>query len=459
VIFRVDIGLERQALAKLAARAWAWLRAGGAFYVVLVAMLLVPQALGSRWAPSAIGWARVYSGDEPHYLLQIKSLVRDHDLDVSNNYAWAGAGADDAGWGFRGEQLERHTAAQLDGRTVTWNDFFDKERWRRRKDGTWPEPPRRPGVGEPPAFRYSIHPDGIVALFSPIWLLVGDSPLLEPAVIFMSGVITLVGMFFFRMLIARFTSDDMAIKLTLLATFLGTPLWHYGRSVFTEPYMACFAIAAYALAYQPRRSWLAGVPIAAGLLMKPVFLLIPLPLLVLFAVRRRYKDIALAACPVVLMFAYMLGMNTLRFGGPFALSLPNLFAWDFSHIGDLAFDWLHGLVPFAPVLILAAMGWVTLVRRGGGEAWALAGGAALYYLLFSCWTTWHGGYCFGPRYLLPIIPLLMVGFVHVPELVRARGPWVIGGAVAIGLLSVQINALGAIPYWRYWYLHPLGTLF
>jgi hypothetical protein len=460
VIIRIDVRSSKQALSGFLQHVWGQARSGRAtFYLVLGALLLLPHIFGSRWAPSKVGFARVYSGDEPHYLIQIKSLVRDHDLDISNNYEWAGVGADDAGKGFRGEQLERHTAAQANGRTVIWSDYFSKDRWKKKADGSWPPAPLHEGRTDPPTFRYSIHPEGIALLLLPIWLAVGDSPLLEPVAILFSGIITLLGLFFFRSLASRFTSDALSIKLALVATFLGTPLWHYGRTLFTEPYMASFAVAAYALAYRPRRPWLAGFPIAAGLLMKPVFVLIPLPLVVLFLLRRRYKDTALAAAPVLAVLTYMAVMNTIRFGGPLSLSLPNLFEWNFAHAGDLAFDWLHGLLPFAPVVALALIGWFRLLREGSGEAWAIACGAGLYYLLFSCWTTWHGGYCFGPRYLVPIIPLIMVGVVKVPEMVRGRGFWVGAAALAVTVLSIQINALGAVPYWRYWYQHPLATLF
>jgi hypothetical protein len=143
-----------------------------AFGLVLTALLLLPQTLAPPNSATVFGLARVYSGDEPHYLVQLSSAARDHDLDVSNNYAWALSGADDAGDRFRGHPLDRHMAAGVRGRTVIWNDYFNAREWKPSKDG-WPTPPR---INEkrPPRFRYSTHPDGLVVLLAPVWLLLSN---------------------------------------------------------------------------------------------------------------------------------------------------------------------------------------------------------------------------------------------------------------------------------------------
>ena len=100
-----------------------------AFYAVLSLLLLLPHVFSTRWSEQNVGLARVYSGDEPHYLVQINSLARDRDFDISNNYDWALAGADDAGRPFRNWPLERHMAAQTNKGLVLWQDSYDVEQW------------------------------------------------------------------------------------------------------------------------------------------------------------------------------------------------------------------------------------------------------------------------------------------------------------------------------------------
>ena len=88
----------------------------------------------------------------------------------------------------------------------------------------------------------------------------------------------------------------------------------------------------------------------------------------------------------------------------------------------------------------------------------MVAGVVLYFLLISCWVPWHGGYCFGPRYLVPLLPLIMIGLLRAKE-VLGSSVWSNGAAAVLLVLSIQINALGALPYWRFWGEHPLATLF
>lgn len=56
--------------------------------------LMVLLASTSFEGGKGLGWRapRVYSGDEPHYLLTVNSLLFDHDLELQNNYrsVWEG---------------------------------------------------------------------------------------------------------------------------------------------------------------------------------------------------------------------------------------------------------------------------------------------------------------------------------------------------------------------------------
>jgi hypothetical protein len=426
-------------------------------YALLVFLLLLPQAFSYRGAQSPLGLARVHSGDEPHYLVQVSSLVRDGDLDISNNYEWAAAGEDDAGLIFRGQPLQRHMSALTKGGFVTWSEYYRTEGWKPGA-GRRTQPPRIHGKGTPPKFRYSWHPEGIALLLAPVWAVAGSTTLLEPAVVFGSALATLVAVWAFYLLAGFFTKDRLVLSLALFATFLGTPLWHYSRAVFTEPYLACFAVSAYAIAYRSKYPWLAGIPIGLGVLMKVFFVILAVPLVVLFLYRRRFRDILLASIFVAGAGGYFAFTNATRWGSPFAQPIPTLFDWTFPHFFDILLDGQHGLLPFAPIAALALVGWVLLLKERTGEAWAIAVGALLYYLVLSSWEIWGGGFCYGPRYLVPLIPLLMIGLVRMRALLKER-VWANALAITVAVISVQINALGALPYWRYWSVHPFEALF
>src|ERR1043166_6851047 len=69
----------------------------------------------------------VYSGDEPHYLLMVNSLLQDHDLILGPDYARVAHGGAEAGMRFRGVDLDHHTVL-IDPRTgahALWQHTFD----------------------------------------------------------------------------------------------------------------------------------------------------------------------------------------------------------------------------------------------------------------------------------------------------------------------------------------------
>ncbi|MBI4585164.1 MAG: hypothetical protein HY717_14220 [Planctomycetes bacterium] len=99
-----------------------------------------------------------------------------------------------------------------------------------------------------------------------------------------------------------------------------------------------------------------------------------------------------------------------------------------------------GLLLLSPLLLLSAWKLPRLSRERPRSA-ALALGMGLGYLVFfSAWQHYEGGWCFGPRFLLPVVPFLLlplVDFPPPPSLWRLALAW---GAVVNGL-AVSVNFL------------------
>ena len=66
----------------------------------------------------------------------------------------------------------------------------------------------------------------------------------------------------------------------------------------------------------------------------------------------------------------------------------------------------RGLFVLSPLLLLAVLGWPALRRRAPAAAWLALGQLTVLALFFAAFDGWHGGWCWGPRYLLPAVPLL-----------------------------------------------------
>jgi hypothetical protein len=95
---------------------------------------------------------------------------------------------------------------------------------------------------------------------------------------------------------------------------------------------------------------------------------------------------------------------------------------------------------FAPPLVLAIPGLWPLGRRRPGLAVLAAAGPAAYLLFFSRYTQWEGGYCVGPRYMLPAMALLCLGL---GPLLEARGAWIkrAAGILLVAGIFVQLTSM------------------
>jgi hypothetical protein len=99
----------------------------------------------------------------------------------------------------------------------------------------------------------------------------------------------------------------------------------------------------------------------------------------------------------------------------------------------LTFSEYRGLFICSPVLLFAFAGAVVMIRRRRflPELAAIAAIVALFFAVNSSFNGWHGGAAFGPRYLLPIVPLMAIPMMFVAD--RARWLWLAAGAVSIAI--------------------------
>lgn len=429
------------------------------FLVLLAIALSLPLALSRAHDVPFLGLPLVTSGDEPHYLVMLHSLVSDHDLDLSNNYDRARQGSIEVGLGRIGAAIDHQVAWYgADGRWRGWDSVYD---YARDAHGQAYPPPRLPEL-KPDAPRefegkpqYSQHPPGLPLLLAPLVYPARGTAWVEHLSIVWSTLATFACALMLRELLRGLSSDRGLVNAVTLLAILGSPTWHYGRMLFSEPWLSLCAVLALTLATRKDAFFLAGLTLALGIQMKPPFALLAGPLFLDRILARDAKRAALFALPVAFSVALVLYENQLFFGGPTRAAQP----WESGNLLTGAAGGLlslqHGLLPFCPALLVALAGFPALFRGHRREAWLVVGMAAPYCLLMWSWYCWWGGYCYGPRLVAPIIPLLFLGALKVFESFSQLSRGLRRLVVATCSLSLVISAMGAIVHLAFWEKHPL----
>jgi len=250
---------------------------------------------------------------------------------------------------------------------------------------------------------------------------------------------------------------------TGLAYAFATSAWAYSRTFLSEPLSGlCLLGAAYCVTLQQagrgaRWLWLAGA-IAGFSLHVHVLNVVFVPCLLAHAwVGRRGGRAGLAG------MLGMLGLGAgllllgqwLRFGDP-------LETGRFGHYSEFVAPW-EGLAAqllapgrsfllYSPAAALGLLGFAALRRRLPAVFGFAVAAILLRWLVISTRSDWFGGWGLGPRHLVPVIPLVMLGFAAALERAGqwrawARGAW--WTALGLGALLSAHLALHSIFEWMY----------
>ena len=258
-----------------------------------------------------------------------------------------------------------------------------------------------------------------------------------------------------------------------IATVLGSPLVFYARADFAQPLSTLLLLGVVALlisALQRRnvRPGLMAGTVALALLARPVdgalialaaFVVICLPIGDWRPLRdgRRLGGEILGGALVGL--AVTLAVNFVRFGSPFVSGYQA--AFDGALLVGLIFELGspgRGLLWYFPVAVLAPIGaWVLWHRGVRHETVALLLPVLIYLPLYAEWP--FNGWSYGPRYLVPLIPLLGLLAGSVVWSHRRHAPVLLFGmlATAGGLANVGHLGVDQLAFWGTYGASDYGT--
>lgn len=252
---------------------------------------------------------------------------------------------------------------------------------------------------------------------------------------------------------------------------LTTPIWVYAKSFMAEPLQAlglllALSASARAAAGDARSAWWAGLGLALAVSVK--LSMVPLALVCLWPLRGARREAWIG--PLAMLALALAGhaiYNQARFGTPFetgygaqatpaAYSTPLLVG-----LYGLLLSSGKGIAWFAPALWLVPIGWQAMRRAGSATvrvAVSVALACTIAVLLYAKFEHWAGDGSFGPRYLVPILPLAFVPVAfalnHAGGRIKAFGMVlaVAGFAVQVGGVAIyfgaQMREAGDYPYTR-----------
>jgi hypothetical protein len=254
-----------------------------------------------------------------------------------------------------------------------------------------------------------------------------------------------------------------ALLLALVFAF-GTFAWAHAKTFFSEPAAGLFLTLAVYAAVRGRRgrddrfALAAGLFLAAGINVRASTGVAVLPVLAYLLWLRagegrgrpwlaRAGRTAVATALGALPLAILLGASQwARFGSPFDLGYPTLPATTPIYQGLLGLIASpgKGLFFYAPVTLLVLFGVGPAWRRYRAETLLIGSIVVLTLLLLARLDYWTGDSAYGPRYLIPVLPLVIALLAPAMERIRLRRAVVVAGVV--GALGPAL--LGVVVYFN-----------
>ena len=334
------------------------------------------------------------ASDEPHYLLIVQSIVFDHDLDLANDYA--------------GQR---------------YYEFY-------------PEPlPDVHGIHVGNAI-YSLRDMGLPVLAVIPYALAGRTGVL--ALICLFGALLAAQLY---LLLRDLAFDRRVALLAVAATVFVHPFLTYTTQIYPDLIAAVMFVTVVRLIRHGTTTAVRNLALASAfvgtlpwLTTRGWFVAIGLGLVIAYSALWPRRDLVrrllAASLPFLALVLLLCYLNWRLFGwfipgaGYFLIRDQQeiLNYAPQSGIPGLLFDRAFGLVPRAPIYLLAFVGIGALWRRRriyGPMLAALVLGWGFYFLYIADLVTWHADGGPSSRYLLAGLPFLVVGVASGIETVRA----------------------------------------
>lgn len=278
---------------------------------------------------------------------------------------------------------------------------------------------------------YSQYGLGLVVIFLPVVVLgkiiaaiggVDQRVLIDFLLSFYNVPFAVLGLWFFRSILLKLGASVSHANAFMLFLAFSTAYWKYSVTDFSEITQAAFLLGAlYSMFGDDRGKWRkASIWCSLLVAMKIVYIVL-LPLLALYAWFEKTDDSTKAKLNKIVDFSICLipmgvllaTANYVRFGSILETGYGTQgSSFSFSYFQRDWFDYLfstqRGIIPFNPVLLASLPTWFAIPKKHRNFFLLIISICICWYGLMCFWKSLQGGYCWGNRLLVPILPLLML---------------------------------------------------
>jgi hypothetical protein len=236
----------------------------------------------------------------------------------------------------------------------------------------------------------------------------------------------------------RYSKSRFIIWIFVLTSLYATFWWNYLRAQTFEIYLTLFVLGLFfhlreilssSVDLNKTGHLIASALYLSALVLSKTFYLLLVPpivaLLVLirwFRSRKLYPDRSLAwfGSLIGLSICVLLVANWYRFDSPFTsgygqFEYPIFTGNIFPAIWGFLVSIQRSMFLYFPVFVFALAGWPIFWKRYPAEAMVVASIAFVMFLAVCSYRNWSGFACYGPRYLLPIAPIVSLPFIFFLE--------------------------------------------
>lgn len=281
---------------------------------------------------------------------------------------------------------------------------------------------------------YSQYGIGILGIFIPlIWvakiissLFIQDESLVTNFLLsFYNIPFALLGLWHFKRILEHLGQGKEKAEFLMICLGICTIFWKYVVTDFSEVTQIAFLLGAVSscILKEEKNRWLkVSAYLSLLILMKLVYVVI-LPPFIILAVKNGIKHKTITKnilAGIVLLFPtaiLLMYVNWIRFGSILQSGYGNhQSAFSLHYLSRDCLDYIisldRGIFPYTPLILFIPIFLKKFYAKDKSSFFLIFSICTIFYLMSASWIGWKGGYCWGNRTLVPVVPLLLTTLAY-----------------------------------------------